>query len=229
MPADPEATRRETAAERAEDEAHLTKVEVEFGAAERMTFFSDAVVAIALTLLALELPVPKGNTNAELLHYMHDHLMEYLAFFISFSVIGAHWVGHHTLFRWLRRLGGRLLRFNLLWLLMMVLIPFATKMLTEDTESGFFVQFGAYALVQTVASVLFGLMAWQMSRHDLLRPGAPPMVLTNSYRRAAVMAVAFGLSIPVALVGWPAYLVWFLIPIGERFVTAAGKRRTATA
>src|SRR5262249_10189800 len=67
---------------------------------ERLIFSSDAVIAIAMTLLALELPVPKGRTDAEVWRSFAEKLHgEYLTFIISFAVIGAFWVAHHQLFR----------------------------------------------------------------------------------------------------------------------------------
>src|SRR5918997_5982049 len=63
------------------------------GAGERLTFFSDAVVAIAITLLALGLPVPEGGTAAEVLRSLADRRYEYLAFLVGFLVVAAHWRG----------------------------------------------------------------------------------------------------------------------------------------
>ncbi|MEC3979770.1 TMEM175 family protein [Amycolatopsis sp. H20-H5] len=83
-------------------------LEVRAVAAERLTFFGDAVIAIALTLLALELPLPEGATNGELLHSALEHRWEYIAFLVSFLVIGAHWSGHHRVFRYVTSLGGKL-------------------------------------------------------------------------------------------------------------------------
>ncbi|GAA4199977.1 TMEM175 family protein [Actinocatenispora rupis] len=217
-------------AARVREEERLTRVEVEFAAAERLTFFSDAVVAIAITLLAIELPVPHGNTVAQLLHGMHEDLMEYIAFFISFTVIGMHWVGHHTVFRWLRRLDGRLRQFNLLWLLTIVLTPFATKLLMEDSEHGFPLQFGVYAAVQAVSGVLFVLMAREMAKYKLLRDGAPATLISNSYLRSGVMASAFAVSIPIAFVSHEfSYAVWILMPAVMRLAKVLRDRRQATA
>src|SRR6476661_6883912 len=84
--------------------------EVERSAAERLTFFTDAVAAIALTLLAIELPVPEGFSPAELWQSVGENSYEYLAFAISFVVIAAHWSTHHDLFRWVVRVDDAVLR-----------------------------------------------------------------------------------------------------------------------
>src|SRR3712207_632078 len=92
--------------------------EVAAAAAERLTFFSDAVVAIAITLLAIELPVPRGETTAELLASVRQESFEYLSFLISFVVIGTHWRIHHSVFRHVRRADGPVVPLSLLWLLL---------------------------------------------------------------------------------------------------------------
>jgi uncharacterized membrane protein len=71
--------------------------ETDRAAADRLAFFSDAVVAIAITVLALGLPIPTGATNAELLQSAGQHIDDYIAFAVSFVVISAHWRGHHRL------------------------------------------------------------------------------------------------------------------------------------
>jgi len=208
------------------EEVRRDRDEVEFAAAERLTFFSDAVVAIAITLLALELPVPHGDTTSEVLHELADGRWDYLAFVISFAVIGAHWQAHHRMFRWLRRLGGRVLRLNMLWLMVMVLTPFVTRLLTE-ANGAFFVRFGLYALAQTVASVTFVLMIRDMRRYDLFRPGIPAGRAAEAMRGSATMAAVFALSIPVALTGQWAFLVWIAMPLLGRLSRPLSRRWTS--
>jgi uncharacterized membrane protein len=188
--------------------------EVELFAAERLTFFSDAVVAIAITLLALGLPVPEGATNAELFRSVGDHLDDYLAFMISFAVIGSHWFSHHRTFRYVVRLGGRLASWNMLWLLMIIITPFATRVVTS--EGAFETRFIFYASVQTLAGVFSLLMIREIARYGLLRANTPPGMIRTFYRRAAVLIGAFGVSIPVALFTNWAYLCWAAIPFVMR-------------
>ena len=70
-------------------------------------FFSDAVVAIAITLLAIELPVPESTTTSELLAALAEDSLAYLTFVISFLVVVAHCRAHHRVFRYLGGSTGR--------------------------------------------------------------------------------------------------------------------------
>jgi uncharacterized membrane protein len=186
-------------------------LEVRVVAAERLTFFADAVIAIAITLLALELPRPEGATNAEVLHSVAEHRGEYIAFLISFVVIGAHWRSHHRVFRYVTSSDGLLSRLTIYWLLMQVLTPFATKVLTGN--GAFQVRFIFYATVQTMAGVLFLLMVWEIRRRTLYRPDTPPVMFTNAVARTAIMAGAFLVSIPVSFFTGYAYLCWIGVPV----------------
>lgn len=180
-------------------------------AAERLTFFSDAVVAIAITLLALELPLPEGPTNAELLRSLGHHQSEYVSFLISFAVVAAHWRAHHRLFHYVTTVRGGLLRLTFGWLLMMVLMPFATKVIAE--EGGFEFRFVLYALVQVVALALFLAMTTQIQRYHLHRAGTPPELFGEFYRGIGTMIAAFAVSIPVAFFTHWAYACWIVIPL----------------
>jgi uncharacterized membrane protein len=192
-------------------------------AAERLTFFVDAVIAIAITLLALELPVPEGATNRELLDAFGEHKSEYIAFFISFAVIGAHWRGHHRVFRYVTGLGGLLAPLTMLWLLTQVLTPFATRVLAGD--GAFQVRFVWYASVQCVAAIVFILMIWQIQRHRLHTATTPPGYFTNALARTAVLAGAFLVSIPISFVTNYAYLCWVAMPVVMMIVGRRLRRR----
>lgn len=213
------------------EEERILDAEVSFAAAERLTFFSDAVVAIAITLLALELPVPTGNSNAAVWHSLGEHLGEYIAFLISFAVIGSHWFAHHRLYRWVSRLGGHLAGLNLLWLLMMIITPWMTKVLSPegDTSSSNSIRFSLYATVQALAGLLFLLMSREIHRHGLLRPNAPATLRRSSNWAGGTITIMFAVSIPLFWVTHYAWLVWVFGGVVMRTFGAFAKRnRKAT-
>jgi uncharacterized membrane protein len=196
--------------------------------AERLVFFSDAVVAIALTLLALELPVPAGgpgDSDTKVLSELLASRDEYIAFLISFAVIGVQWFGHHRSFANVVGLAGRLPSWNMLWLLTIVLTPFATKVLTAD--GGFRTRFILYASNQALSGVFFLLMIHTINRYGLRGPGTPPQAITAGYVRLISMTSAFLISIPVAFVTQWAYLCWVAIPALIKLVNAVLRRRAA--
>ena len=189
-----------------------TQREMDFAATERLIFFSDAVLAIALTLLAMEHPQPAAGTAREMLHSAGELWPEYLAFVVSFIVISAHWRVHHQVFRYVGGSSRMLVRLNLNWLLLAVITPFTTKLLSEGRIN--IVRFGAYALAQTLQFTFFALMVAVIRREGLLRDPADRPQLNTPGRRSVVFAVTFAVSIPLyALVGGAAFTAWAALPL----------------
>ncbi|UFH54048.1 TMEM175 family protein [Spirosoma sp. KNUC1025] len=98
---------------------------------ERLVFFSDAVVAIAITLLALDIkiePTPSGHLS------FSDILGEwkvFAAFVLSFINIANFWKTHHTFFAHIKKINDRLLWYNILWLFFIVTLPFSTSLVSS--------------------------------------------------------------------------------------------------
>ncbi|MFD9891974.1 TMEM175 family protein [Amycolatopsis sp. NPDC059027] len=187
--------------------------EVRAEAAKRLTMFVDAVIAIALTLLALELPVPTGDTTGAMLGSVGEHGKEYLAFALSFVVIAAHWRAHHEIFRHVGSLSSRLTSLTLAWLFMQVLMPFATRVITA--AGAFPPRFSLYAIVQVLASASFALIIREVRREHLYRTDIPPRVFAQSLVRSVCLAIVFAVSIPVSFLttNTGAYLCWLAAPI----------------
>jgi uncharacterized membrane protein len=191
-----------------------TADEIEFIAAERLIFFSDAVVAIAITLLALGLPVPHGFTDTAVWQSLRSHTDAYLAFLISFAVIGSHWRLHHRLYRAVVRVDPRLISIDMAWLLMIIITPYVTRVLAGAGAFG--IRFSFYAVIQVITIVTFVLMRRHIRDHELLRPGATVSVAEDI--SFLLVAAAFAVSIPIGLVSrsqW-AYLVWVAAAFGAR-------------
>lgn len=102
---------------------------------ERVALFSDAVFAIAITLLILEVRVPeieRGEISDPVLREgLSTIAPKIVSFLISFYVIGTYWLSHHRLFFYVDRCSGALLRNNLLFLLPIVIMPFSTAYISS--------------------------------------------------------------------------------------------------
>lgn len=130
----------------------------------RLEAFSDGVFAIAITLLVLEFKVPSGEAlGPGLLHLWPS----YLAYAISFIVIGAIWINHHAMFDWIVRVDQKLLLLNTLHLIFIAFVPFPTAVLAEafHKHSGQGVATAFYAGTLTIIGVLVTIMWWYAASH----------------------------------------------------------------
>ena len=83
---------------------------------ERIEFFSDAVIAIIITLMVLDIHLPKiedNATSAQIFHQLKGVLPNIFAFMISFAVLGVYWVNHHQFFKAIEQADWKLLWYNL--------------------------------------------------------------------------------------------------------------------
>jgi uncharacterized membrane protein len=107
---------------------------------ERFILFSDAVFAIAITLLVIEIKVPEIDrhtaTDAMLLHSLDELIPKFIGFFISFFIIGLYWTVHHRMFGYVHNYTRKLLWLNLIFLLAIVLMPFSTAFYSEYVIRG---------------------------------------------------------------------------------------------
>lgn len=188
--------------------------EVQLFAAERLAFFTDAVVAIAITLLALALTVPQGVNWAQVRGSLGELSNEYIAFLISFLIIASAWAGHHAMFRYVTKADAGLMILNLGWLMMIVIAPFATRMVVDD-KLMFPVGFLFYAAVQVMLAALMLLMLRHAQRRHLFLSTIPPMFLARARFRCLVPGIPFLLSIGLVFVpgvGQDAYILWVAGP-----------------
>jgi uncharacterized membrane protein len=195
------------------DAAETDSPEVEEKAADRVIFFSDAVVAIAITLLALELPVPNdsGATLHQYLSQIGKSWEVYAAFLISFVVIATHWNGHRRVFRYVDRLAGPVVGLNMTWLLMMILTPFGARLL--DSNGGFPIRFTTYAVIQVIALFCLLRINQEVNRRDLLRADTPDSFRHRDSMPTRVSIAMFLLSIPVSFVTEWSFAFWGAVPL----------------
>ncbi|HEY3879708.1 MAG TPA: TMEM175 family protein [Trebonia sp.] len=203
--------------------------ELDARATDRLTLFSDAVVAIAITLLAIDLPVPAGGTTHAFLSSVWGHRYEYLAFLLSFYTIAAAWSSHHDVFQATRRVDPLLRKLDMGWLLTIVLVPFATRLLTSKGSEGLIeqaLQFGFYSLLQVLKSGLLLAMLRYMTGHGLA-DDLPPSVARTAAKQSLELMLAFGLSIPVFFFTTWGWVVWIAVPVLNGFWSRFSKNRTS--
>jgi uncharacterized membrane protein len=210
-----------------------SEAEVETSATERVINFSDAVVAIAITLLALALPTVDGTngmTNGQLLHQLRGDWPHYLAFLISFAVIGIHWSTHRRVFRYANRVNRTVGRLNMVWLLMVILIPVAAQLL--GGQGAFGVRFTCYALIEIIATACLMQMSRELARSGLLRRDAPERARHPDPVPLLAVCVSFLVSIPLAFATHWAFALWAAAPLTERVLRrlmAQGRHATGDA
>jgi uncharacterized membrane protein len=177
----------------------------------RVESFSDAVFAIAATLLVLSISVPIGTTDATLGHALrHDALPHVISYAISFAVIGQFWLGHHRLVASLERVDDTFLSLNLLLLGLIAILPFPTAILGQF---GTTLAVTLYATNVAAAAATAAALSVIGSRHHLFRPGLAPTLHRRGLVRTALPTVVFTLSIPIAILfgPTPAELFWILL------------------
>jgi uncharacterized membrane protein len=180
----------------------------------RIVAFTDGVFAIAITILVLGIDVPEEIPGPDLHDFLIDSWPQLFAYFLSFAVIGRHWVAHHHVFGMLQNFDQRLMALNLFYLSLVVLIPFPTNLLGE---------YGS----RTDPVVLYGfvigsasLLSWIMLRYSLNRHHIHPDAVPAAHEASASTlqpAIVFYASIPIAFVSpVAAQLFWLTLPLVGR-------------
>ncbi len=182
---------------------------------DRVLFFSDAVFAIAITLLVVDIRVPQvvRNSAQELSHDQN----KILSFTISFLVIGLFWMGHHRLFRYITALDRSLIFLNLLFLGTIAFLPYPTALLFAGNTRA--PAAPAFYAACVAGAGLVELCVWLYATHakGLVPASISPAVRRYELAQLLPTPVVFLLSIPVAFVApGVAPFTWILlVPIGR--------------
>jgi uncharacterized membrane protein len=163
---------------------------------DRLIFFSDAVFAIVMTLLVLDIRVPDAAAR-EVPGLVFELWPKIFSYVLSFLVIGLYWIGHHQIFRYVRSYDRTLLWLNLLFLLSISFIPFPTDLLGEYGELRFAVIF--YAASLALARLLLALVWWYVfsgpiRTSDELDRGLAKFHLLRSLAIPAIFLLSIGIA-----------------------------------
>ena len=202
----------------------------------RLEAFSDGVLAIAITLLVLEIKIEPAEF-AHLWRALADEWPAYLAYVTSFLTIGAVWLAHHGLFVRLQAIDPVLMRLNLLLLMAVSFLPFPTGLMaealrsTESAERAAVVVYGV--LAGTIELLLANASRYAAAHPELLREGAAPPPRVDRARGGirfslyGVLLLAGVLLLPrLAAFGYFAVAAYAVLsPRGEGRLTLRGPLR----
>jgi uncharacterized membrane protein len=168
----------------------------------RLEAFSDGVIAVAITLLALNLTVD-GPGHGPLLGQLQDRKYVFLTYLISFLMIGIIWVNHHALIRSIKAVDRTLLFLNLLLLMFVVLIPFATDTVGRylsphnswDEQVAMMIYGGVFLGMSVGFSAIF---EWTLHGQRVYRP-LPPEQHWPARARFAGGGLVYAVAIVIAL------------------------------
>ena len=186
----------------------------------RLVAFSDAVFAITITLLILEIRPPADYGN--LLHDLLALWPSYLAYGVTFLFIGQVWANHHVMFDHIRAADRVVLLLNTLLLMSVVFLPFATSVLAGSLRDGHGQRTAVcfYGIAFDVTALTFNAVWQYASRHQLLSEALDSEGATAIGRRFQLAlawlttAVLLGLLLPVlGVVLIAAFNAFYWLPI----------------
>jgi uncharacterized membrane protein len=165
----------------------------------RIAAFSDGVFAIAITLLALQLEIP-ARDGVDVWAEVSALAPNFIAFAVSFVVVGAYWVAHHRLFSQIERYDGRLIWLNLLSLFFIVLMPFTASLIGEHGDQPAAV--AIYALsISAAGFVNTGMAVYALGGHRLCSARLSETRIKYHIWRGLTIALVFSLSIVLLPLG----------------------------
>ena len=192
---------------------------------ERVVFFSDAVFAIVITLLVLELKVPHitEHTESALRHALVELLPNVTGFVVSFLIIGLMWTEHHRIFRYIDNYNAGLLWRNLLLLLCVSFVPFPTALFSENfwSRTAFILYTGSFGAVAAAK-----LWIWRHAvASGLLKKDVSPELERRISRRSLAVPLGCLLAIGLSFIGVAVAPLGFIsIPLFARLLDPTAKR-----
>lgn len=184
---------------------------------ERIALFSDAVFAIAITLMVIEVKPPHlhhNATNAEALRELLHLSPMFFGVILSFIFIGMFWLRHHQLLRHIEAYNNKLLLLNLFFLLTIVFIPFSTGFVFENVRVNTIVPLVLYNANYIVAAI-FNYMLFNYVLN-------PANGISSPAKEERIEAYRFDLLYPIAVYLLVMTMAFFALSLAPVFYAAFG-------
>jgi uncharacterized membrane protein len=170
----------------------------------RIEAFSDGVIAIAITLLVLDIHVPDPGHDGSLAHRLAMQWPSYAAYVVSFLTIGIIWINHTAMLRRLKGVDHSILMLNLILLLTIGILPFTTALMAAYLKAADGEKLAA--AVYGGSFLVMGIAFFAMQRHllrarvHLLQEHLTPAVRRTVLRRNAAGLVPYAVATAAAAV-----------------------------
>ena len=182
------------------------------GRLDRVTSFSDAVMAIAITLLIIEMIIPNASPDL-LISELSNLIPKFFSHVVSFFIIGSYWIAHHSMFTYIKDYDNNLLWINLLFLFFVSFIPFPSALLGEYTSVQLII------IIYSSNIALLGFSLWLLwfyaSRNfKLISKDVNPRIIKNIKNYNIIGPLGFSISIPFTFISiFAAIIIWWITPI----------------
>lgn len=187
-----------------DDQASATQRQLSHADTVRLEALSDGVIAVAITLLVLDLRVPKLEGEESLWRALTANWPSYAAYVTSFLVIGILWINHHSLFRQIRYATRGLMLANLTFLMLVVAIPFVTSLVSEYLQEGNWnskVAMATYdGLALAIALSITFLWAYVLRRPALLEPSVDVAAARKAFPQFSIGIAVYTVLIVLAFI-----------------------------
>jgi uncharacterized membrane protein len=197
-------------------------------APNRLEALTDGIFAIVMTLLVLDLSItgiPQSSVQTDLPRRLLESWPAFLAYVMSFIILGMIWISHHRIFHYVKHSNPMLMWINIIFLMFVALVPFSTRLMADYLwTQGPFVVYGINVLLIFVMRL--AMWNYASGRSHLVDSSASPQIVKRlklvigiipTVMFLVVVGVAF-LNIIVAYV-----VLWLLIPYGFIAQRLSGK------
>lgn len=193
---------------------------------ERLVFFSDAVYAIAITLLVIEIHVPRLDRDAsDAAHWvaLAQLIPNFIGYAISFAVVGLFWMGHHRAFALARHYHQRIVGWNLAMLSVIAFMPFVTAYLSSNINQR--VPALVYSVTMLLAALLNLKVNWTATSPPMVDEAASPEAISYVRRRGLSVMLGAATSVVTSLLMPLAGQIGLMsIPVWRRLLTRRSPR-----
>lgn len=184
-----------------------------------MQYFSDGIIAIAITIIVLDLELTKfdgANLKSEW-DIALELLPRFLIYLMSYAMLGIMWVNHHTLYRLIKYTDTKLLWHNLHFLFWLTIIPFSTSILGRYPSIP--LTMATYALVMFMSSLAFSLSRHYVTTHDMIHQTkvkeedvAIRKIINRMRMKINIGMFFYAIAFPLSFVTFYLTYICFIIP-----------------